>query len=183
LDLLKFLTVLYAQFLSQLSSPPAMSTSIVGLYFRPIDLARGATAAVSLLGIVVGARGLLNPFAYASAFGFPSITWAGSTAETNPWVRVTSVRVLSSGLALFTCNYLKCDRAVGVMLVSGFLTGLVDGLMVTNYSTVRESRRSSSGEQRRVQEEHQQAAKHAAWGHWTITTVSAAVGAWMIAQS
>lgn len=88
---------------------------------------------------------------------------------------------MASGIALLGCVYLGYHRAVGVMLMSGAVVGLVDGLSVLR--STKPVDESKTGEERDVEMERAKMANAAMMGHWGIPAIAAAIGVWIFRTS
>lgn len=149
--------------------------SSFNLPVAPIDLARGAAFLLGTLGVGVGVRGLLAPSPYAVTFGFPPQSSTIASATSNPFVPIAAGRAVSSSIGLLACVYLKYDKPVGVMLISGVLTAFFDGYFL--------SKSIDEIEEGKISAEERQAAKGKAWGHWGGMPLIGGLGIWLVLNS
>lgn len=141
----------------------------------PLDLARGTTFLIGMVGVGVGASALLNPSAFAANFGFPPQSLEASTATSNAFVPIAAGRALGSGLGLLALVYLKLNKAVGVCLIAGTATAFTDGYLL--------NRSIDALEDSKISDEERKAAKAKAWGHWGVMPVIGGIGTWLVMNS
>jgi len=155
-----------------------MATSLTGLQFSPSSIGRGSAILLGVLGISVGIRSFLSPASYSEMFGFAPNTSTTLTAKSNPFIPVAGGRAIASSVGLLWCAYLKLDTALAVLLVTGGIVGLIDGLCVLNFTEPIDEK--ATGDNKNVEVERVRIARQAAWGHWSIISVAVAIGTWML---
>ncbi|KAF2104839.1 hypothetical protein NA57DRAFT_51638 [Rhizodiscina lignyota] len=151
-------------------------TSFGGLNINLVLLARGTATLLSALGIFGGIRAITSPSAFATTFGFPQSTSAVTSADSNPFIIVAGGRQIAGGLGLLACAYFKCDRALGLLMMTGVVAGGIDGWVLLNYL---DPIKSNDGEDLKRERERVESQKASGYAHWVFNSVYAALGAWV----
>jgi len=165
-----------------------MSTSFLGLSipFTPTQLALGVAGITAVLSAGMGSYAMLNPRAYAAAFGFHETSATTRHGGTNPFIFVAGGRVVAGSLTLLGLLALRETRAVGVYLATAVLTGAVDSWAVWKFGVKAEESEDETAkvlatpEERKERAERIQFARQQTPGHVIITAIFSAVGLWMV---
>jgi hypothetical protein len=158
-----------------------MATSFLGSSVSPLSVARGAVTLVGGLALLIGTRAVMSPIPYAKDFGFPPESSTGSAAAKNPFIAVSGGRIISSSITILALSYLGYDKALGVVMMAGWVSGIIDGITVINQTDPID--RSKTGEELKREEARVEQAKITGWSHWATVSVFGAIGAYLFVNS
>ncbi|KAF2759200.1 hypothetical protein EJ05DRAFT_499619 [Pseudovirgaria hyperparasitica] len=146
----------------------------------PKPTIRTLTTCLGLLSCTMGLRAIHNPAQWSLSFGFPATTSTAKTAAQNPYIPAVGARNIASGLGLILCGVWGLDRALGVMLLTGCVVGVVDGWTVRPEGWYGEGEGEVEGETLRGREERMGVMRGKVWMHWALIPVVAGAGVWML---
>ncbi len=86
----------------------------------------------NLLGVGGGIYSLINPVAFSDALGIP---FTSPSSPAVPFVSFEGGRNLTSGITIFTLLYNGQRKALGLVLMSGVVTSMVDAWICTRYGS------------------------------------------------
>ena len=147
-----------------------MSTSFLGLEITQLNVARGLCGALGVLGGTMGLRGMVDSAASATIFGVPKVS--PFAADKNPYISIAGGSRLASGIGTLLCLYFGQHRALGLMMMSGFLVAINDGLCLRS-EVVR------LREEEKIDAEDAEMAEGKAWGHLFFGPITFALGTWL----
>jgi hypothetical protein len=97
--------------------------------FATLTAAQRTVALASTFALYFGARGILNPIAYAKDFGFPLDT---TDTASHPYIIATGIRTLALGLSYGGLALTGQSKSASRVLGTVVLCGCVDTIMCFN---------------------------------------------------
>ena len=147
-----------------------------------MSLIRITATLIGGLGFGMASHAVRSPTSYTTLFGFPANSTVANSASENPFIAISGGRTMAYSIALLGCIYLREDRAMSLMLMSGSIGAIVDGLSLIKYARSVEKGKTVGSES--VEDLNRaKKAREAGWQHWTLMPVISLMGLWAFMHS